>query len=161
MWETFFLNEAINTNWDILQNIISSLAQFQHRPSLRHVKGHQDSQVSYTLLSLLAKLNIDANRLASRYQAPSDLHFNIVLAITGCNAYVSIKGNTITSNLAMELQHAASSASLEKYLSDKYSWSGIIYHNIDWPAHYTSIKNPPCLINSLSNSFMGGYQLGT
>ena len=39
-----------------------------------------------------------------------------------------------------ELRHEALSASLEKYLSDKYSWSGIIYHNIDWPAHYASIK---------------------
>ena len=92
MWEMFFLNETITTDWDILHNIILSLTQFQHRPCLHHVKGHQDSQVSYALLSLPAKINIDADLLASRYRAPSDLQFNIVPSITGCDAYVSIKG---------------------------------------------------------------------
>ena len=29
---------------------------------------------------------------------------------------------------------------LEKYLLDKYSWSGLIYTNIDGTAHYASIK---------------------
>ena len=49
-------------------------------------------------------------------------------------------GKTITSNLAMEFRHAASLTSLVIYLSDKYSWSGYIYTNIDWTAHYASIK---------------------
>ena len=47
-WDMFFLNETITSNWDILQNFISSLAQFQHKPTLSHVKGHQDAHASYT-----------------------------------------------------------------------------------------------------------------
>ena len=54
-WDTFFLNETIISDWDILQNIILSLTQFQHKPTLSHVKGHQDAQASYAQLSLLAK----------------------------------------------------------------------------------------------------------
>ena len=36
-------------------------------------------------------------------------------------------------------------ASLEKYLLDKYNWSAPIYNNINWTAHYASIKksSPP------------------
>ena len=125
-WDMFFLNEPITSDWDILQNIISSLTKFQHKPTLSHIKGHQDAQASYAQLPLLAQLNIDANRLASRYQALPDLQFNIILAITGCKAYVSIMGNTITSNFTLELRQAASLASLEKYLLDKYNWSAPI-----------------------------------
>ena len=36
MWDMFFLNETIISDWDILQNIISSLMQFQHEPTLSH-----------------------------------------------------------------------------------------------------------------------------
>ena len=57
-----------------------------------------------------------------------------------CNAYVSIMRNTITSNFVLELRQVASLTALEQYLSDKYSWSGPIYTNIDWTAHYVSIK---------------------
>ena len=53
---------------------------------------------------------------------------------------MSIMGNTIMSNFALEMRQAASLASLEKYLSDKYNWSAPIYNNINWTAHYTSIK---------------------
>ena len=102
MWDTFFLNETITSDWDILQNIISSLTQFQHKPKLSHVKGHQDAQALYAQLPLPAQLNIDTDRLTWRYQALPDLRFNIIPAITGCNAYASIMGNTITSNFASE-----------------------------------------------------------
>ena len=139
MWDMFFLNETIISDWDILQNIISSLAQFQHEPTLSHVKGHQDAQASYAQLSLLAKLIVDADRLTSRYRAPRDLQLNIIPAITG-NAYVSIMENTIMSNFVSELRQVVSLTALEKYLSDKYSWSALIYNNIDWTAHYTCIK---------------------
>ena len=91
-WDMFFLNGTITSDWDILQIIISSLVQFQHKPTLSHVKGHQDSEVSYAQLSLPAKLNVDADHLTSRYQALPNLQFNIIPAITGCNAYVSIMG---------------------------------------------------------------------
>ena len=103
MWDMFFRNETITLDWDILQNIILSLTQIQHKPKLSHIKGHQDAQASYAQLPLLAQLNIDADRLTLRYRALPDLQFNIVPAITGCNAYVSIMGNTITSNFASEL----------------------------------------------------------
>ena len=65
-WDMFFLNQTITSDWDILQNIISSLTQFQHNPTLSHVKGHQDAQSSYAQLSLLAQLNIDADCLISK-----------------------------------------------------------------------------------------------
>ena len=136
----FFLNEAITSDWDILQYIISSPAQFQHKPALSHIKGHQDAQASYAQLLLLAQLHIDANCLTLRYRAPQDLQFNIIPAITGCNVNVSIMGNTITSNFTLELQQAALLASLEKYFSDKYNWSAPIYNNINWTAHYASIR---------------------
>ena len=139
-WDMFFLNETIIYDWDILQNIISSLVQFQHKPTLSHVKGYQDSKVSYTQLSLPAKLKFNTDHLTSRYRALPNLQFNIIPAITGCNAYVSIMGNTITSNFLSELRQAASLAALKKYLSGKYSWPGLIYTNIDWTAHYMSIK---------------------
>ena len=63
MWDKFFLNETITTDWDILQNIISSLTQFQQKPKLCHLKGHQDAQASYAQFPLPAQLNVDANRL--------------------------------------------------------------------------------------------------
>ena len=116
MWDKFFLNETIIYDWHILQNIILPLMQFQHKPTLSHVKGHQDSQVCYAQLSLPAKLNVDTDCLISTYRGLPDLQFNIVPAITVCNAYVSIMGNTITLNFMSELQQAASLTALEKYL---------------------------------------------
>ena len=140
MWDKFFLNETIITDWDILQNMILSLIPFQHKPQLSHIIGHHDAQGSYAQLPLPAQLNVDTNGLTSRYRAPLDLQLNIILAITGCNAYVSIMGNTIMSNFTSELGQAASLTSLEKYVSDKYYWSTSIYNTLDWTAHYASIK---------------------
>ena len=103
MWDTFFINETITSDWNILQDIISSLTQFLHKPTLSHVKGHQDAQALYTRLPLPAQLDVDTNCLALRLQALPDLQFNVVPAITDCNAYVSIRGNTIMSNFMSEL----------------------------------------------------------
>ena len=70
-WDMFFLNENIPSDCDILQNIISSLTQFQNKATLSDIKGHQDAQALYAQLPLLAQLNIDADRLNSTSFCPS------------------------------------------------------------------------------------------
>ncbi|KAI2505025.1 hypothetical protein MHU86_9381 [Fragilaria crotonensis] len=54
-------------DWDVIRGIQVLLQQMPEL-KLKHVKGHQDRDIPYRHLSLLAQLNVDADAQASQYQ---------------------------------------------------------------------------------------------
>jgi RIO-like serine/threonine protein kinase len=49
---TWYPNDTISSDWDILQAIVSTLRKFHEPPLISHVKGHQDDTTAYALLPL-------------------------------------------------------------------------------------------------------------
>jgi predicted aconitase len=62
-----FVNETIGPEWDAVQAIVQAIREFG-TVAMIHVKGHQDEGNQKTRLSLLARLNIQADKLATSYQ---------------------------------------------------------------------------------------------
>ncbi len=56
-----FPNATLAADWDITNEIVSSLQQLQTSPDLVHVKGHQDDHVPYRSLPLNAQPNVDVD----------------------------------------------------------------------------------------------------
>lgn len=63
-------NSTLVPDWDVLletyHSIYTKTPPFT--PSFSHVLGHQDSDVVYNDLSLVARLNVNADRSAERFQ---------------------------------------------------------------------------------------------
>ncbi|KAI2511880.1 hypothetical protein MHU86_2396 [Fragilaria crotonensis] len=59
--------DVLTPEWDLLIEIQASLRRL---PDIRlqYVKGHQDNDTPYQRLSLMSQLNVDADKLATRYQ---------------------------------------------------------------------------------------------
>jgi hypothetical protein len=57
-------NDSLAPDWDIVQEIVSTIALFPKVPRFSHVKGHQDDDIPYEELPLVAQLNVDADSYA-------------------------------------------------------------------------------------------------
>jgi ribonuclease HI len=62
-----FVNETIGPEWDILQAIDRAIREFG-TVAMIHVKGHQDEGNTNRRLPLLARLNVQADKLATSFQ---------------------------------------------------------------------------------------------
>jgi hypothetical protein len=80
---TWYPNDTISSDWDVLQAIFSALQLFHQPPLVSHVKGHQDDTTSYELLPLEAQLNVDADAAATLFQMEHGTTRYIVPLIAG------------------------------------------------------------------------------
>jgi hypothetical protein len=73
-----YANVTLAPNWDIVEEIGSTLQLVPVTPSFSHVKGHQDDVTPYADLSLEAQLNAEADALAGEFQTkfPSAKHLS-------------------------------------------------------------------------------------
>ena len=53
--------------WDVIAQISNILSRGNCVPTILHIHGHHDKHKTYDELSLLAKLNVDADMLAVEY----------------------------------------------------------------------------------------------
>ena len=66
-----FSNRSLVSDWDVLVTIHHSLVSSPFPLQLQHVRGHQENLIPYTLLPLLERLSVGADRLVGQYQ---DVH---------------------------------------------------------------------------------------
>ena len=87
----------------------------------KHIKGHQDTNVSFDKLSIKAQLNIDVDKLAS--QALKDAKVNpFVLFDPFLQVQLNLEG-TFCSDFMSEVQSAYAFPQIQTYWSDKLSLS--------------------------------------
>jgi hypothetical protein len=97
-------NPTLEPDWDVLHEIRWTFQQQLSGGKLVHTKGHQDDKQKYDTLSLLAQLNVDADKLACQYQdRHGDTHPKVLLFPHAAAQLHSIEG-TITSRLPFTLR---------------------------------------------------------
>ena len=75
---------------------------------VQHVKGHQDKKTLYKDLPLLAKINVDADKLAGRFQDTYRVSRPTVLRFPVNTVQVNLHGiNTITYKLKHTIYYEA------------------------------------------------------
>jgi hypothetical protein len=107
---------------------------------LRYVAGHQDRKIPLHKLSLLARLNIEADALATKYQTEHGSHQPIVLLTEWAGVHLHLQSGTVTSHYETTLRFQATGPPLQAYMMKKYNWTIDTWKHINWRAHGLSIK---------------------
>ena len=98
-----FPNETLRSEFDVTEQIFSTIKDSQITAKYKWVKGHQDSAKAYDDLSLEAQLNVDADALAGEYQEEQRQFHPMVNILPSCPAMLSIRGISVTSNYKKQL----------------------------------------------------------
>ena len=131
--------DVLSPEWDILIEIQRSL---QKLPGVRleYVEGHQDRDVPYENLSLLAQLNVDADRLASEYNDGYSLRTPFAIISPNVRAHLVFRDGTVTSKYAETIEMEATGPPLKEYLQTRNNWTISTFDNIDWTVHGATLK---------------------
>ena len=131
--------DVLSPEWDILIEIQRSL---QKLPGMRleYVEGHQDRNTSYENLSLLAQLNIDADRLASEYNDTFSMRFPFTIMSPNVKAQLAFRDGTVTSKYDEAIEMEATGPPLKEYLQSRNKWSISTFDTIDWKVHGAILK---------------------
>jgi len=131
------------SEWDILSEIIHahrSLA-LPVRPTITHVKGHQDQKTPYANLSLPAQLNVDADRLADAYLAENPPHnFSRVPLLPSCGCQLELEAGTVTRDHKQSLREARVAPPYIQRLCHRHCWDKATFDDIAWESHRLALK---------------------
>ncbi|KAI2501761.1 hypothetical protein MHU86_12681 [Fragilaria crotonensis] len=120
--------------WDIVRGIQDLLHIMPH-VRLQHVKGHQDRELPYHRLSLLAQLNVDADTQASRYQRDFGSFQPNVLLTEWAGVHLEFPTGTVTSHFETALRFQATAPELKAHMMARYSWTPQTLAASNWDAH--------------------------
>jgi hypothetical protein len=88
---------ALHSKYDVLIAIHKLLKDFPELPDIRHhVKGHQDNDIDYCDLPLLAQLNCDANVLATHELREYPVTCDHVPLLPSAKVQLTIAGRTVS-----------------------------------------------------------------
>ena len=136
-FKTIFPNATLVSDADILAEARRLLLEMDEicRPTIEHIKGHQDKNKSYEELPLRAQLNIDADALADQFLTDNpDIDHTRVPILPTTGSQVELFEGTCTYSLKKSLHHAAHAPALMHHLQHRHSWTQEIFDDIDWTA---------------------------
>ena len=139
-WPFYYSNATMAADWDVLQAIVFSLSQFDVKPQLIHVKGHQDDDIEYADLSLAAQLNVDADHLAGSFEYQAHQDPSKTPLIRGNAVNLHSKNGTISSNYRKNIRKMFSYPIMVKYLCERNHWTQTHFDYMDWHSHGISIR---------------------
>jgi hypothetical protein len=142
-YKTIYPNTTVASEWDVLAEIRATLITFPEdlRPSINHIKGHQDKTTPFSKLPLLAQLNCRADWLADEFllKHPQLNHSTVpIMPTSGCQLHLS--HGTVTHHIKRELKHARTAPPLKKYMMDKYAWEEEHFNEVNWQNHGRALR---------------------
>ena len=134
-----FTNDTLRPSWDVLQAIRQNL---RHLPfvTLSHVKGHQDNTTSSNELSFPAKLNVEADKLATSFQRHSNHANEQGPMIPGTGCHLVIDNQFVPSHQRRKLRIHRGHKKILSYIQKRHNISDVGFMLIDWES-YTSAVN--------------------
>ena len=110
------------------------------KSSYHWVKVHQDDNTPTNELSIVAQLNVEADRLAGDLQRDHGKFRPLITLLPSCPAMLSIRGISITSNYNKHLIKAYVEPQYIGYLQVKYNWSDSVIQIIAWKCLTLAMK---------------------
>ena len=98
--------------------------------SIENVKGHQDDYIHYRDLPIKARLNIDADEIAT---SSSSIPLNHHIQSTKFIIYVNNEYSHHIINHQIRIHSHAKQA--KDFLYEKHSWNSSLFHAINWQNH--------------------------
>ena len=128
---------------DLLSLISALLVELRRPFKSVWVKGHQDSLKSYAELPLAARLNIDADFLATRYRLRGRLRpSRQVDHVPEQQCSILINGTRITSQYDECVRYHINSYHMRQFMQAKHSWSDAVWEEVDFhtfSSHFRSL----------------------
>ncbi|KAI2498313.1 hypothetical protein MHU86_16183 [Fragilaria crotonensis] len=147
-----------------LISLIATLYRELRRPFRPEwVKGHQDSLQSYEHLPFKARLNIDADFLATRYRLRGRLKSSpLVDHQIGQKVSILINGKRLTSQFDSCIRYHINGYHLRRYMQERHAWSDCTWEDIDFHLFGQHFKRlPPHLQVTHMKRVHGQLPLGT
>ena len=136
-----YSNQTMVLDWDVLTMIEQTLNNHLCSLDIAHIKGHQDDEELYESLSLLAQLNVDADKIAKQYQHKHGQPCTKVPRLPSNAVQFHLQGkHTITYKLKPTLYYQATGPELKLYIANKYGWDKDNVERVDWKAHRAAIN---------------------
>jgi len=130
---------TMQSEWDVLNEISFSITEFASSMTIEHVRGHQDRKMAYKDLSLLAQLNVDADKYAGEFQDLYGAERPEVLMFPHNGVHLNLFGGTVTYNIKSSIRRAETEEPLYDHIQRRNKFSDQDMSNIDWEAHRTAI----------------------
>ena len=118
---------------DLLAIIRTMLKELRRPFAIHWVKAHQDNLASYDHLPLAARLNIDADFLATRYRLRGRLKQSVHVDhqhSQQCSFYIN--GVPVVSQFDACVRYHVNGYHYRRYVQDKFGWSDAIWDSIDF-----------------------------
>ena len=115
------------TESEALSLILQILPKSFHN---KHILGHQDDKVKYEKLSIKARLNVDADKVATNNASiPKNTH------ISSAPLIMYINNKYIHYKFDHSLRRHAHVNEAGMFLRKKYKWNNNNFQDIYWPQH--------------------------
>ena len=101
---------------------------------IEHVKGHQYDGIDYKELSIQAKLNVQADKLAGDLIKQCNPIF-IGPFIPSTNLQLVINGKEITSKKAQAIRYQYGFQAFHDHILSDTGWHEYTFHNVNWETH--------------------------
>ena len=132
-------NTTLEPDWDIRQQIKETVLEIGRPHDFVHVRGHQDDKTPYDVLPFEAKLNVDADHEAVRFNTANPERRPLVPRLPCNRAQLLIQGETVTGHYRTALRYAALAPPLLSYMLRKFDWTPEARDSINWTAHSLAI----------------------
>ena len=133
-------NTTLTAEYDVTEQIYLTNQSNQIEATYSWVRGHQDQYRNTSELSLEAKLNIEADKLAGDFQQQYGKHIPIVPLLPSSPAMLSIRGISITSQYRHQLHRAYLEPRYISKLQEKFKWEDKVVEEIEWKCLSLAIK---------------------
>ena len=125
-------------NWDVYTQLYESTIElkeiFNVHPC-KHIKGHQDDNVSLDQLHWIAQLNCRCDHHATQILREYDeRQQEIMYPLTACPAYLLINKTYTTAKSIQYIEDCTNEQALQTYHKNRFKWTESTYRSIDWDA---------------------------
>ena len=131
-YEATYPNSTLAPEYDLTEEIYCTHRKYNIEATFCHVKGHQDDDQDIDDLTLPARLNVYADRLASRFYKEGSPSNPRVLMSPSHRAHLLIQGVSITNDYNYQLLRAHTEPHYIHYLQDKFGWDITTELEIHW-----------------------------
>jgi prenyltransferase beta subunit len=127
-----FPNETLKSEFDVTEKIYRTTTTYGIQSIYKWVQGHQDKNTPYDDLDLEANLNVDAEKYAGGFELAKGNFQPLVSLLPSCDAMLSIRGISVTSNYRKQLIRAYIEPEYKQYLQYRFEWLNETIEMISW-----------------------------
>eukprot|EP00957_Ditylum_brightwellii_P138154 10531558-Ditylum_brightwellii.AAC.1 len=129
---------TLEPDWDVIAQCAEHLCIYESNLKISYVKSHQDNNMPYEELNPPAKLNVDADSLATTYQIQYGTT-NVHIHCLECDAVQSTHAKgTFTGHYFKTIHDIAMTKPLVDHIKDANMWLQETFDAVDWLVYQRS-----------------------